>query len=119
MHYTVGQRKGLGISAAGRLFVKEINVRENKIVLSDSKVLKRELLLTSPVFSGIAPEDLEKEEDLYVKLRYTATPVKASAHFAEEGIVVTMEEDAPFVTPGQSAVFYRGDRIAFGGVVER
>ncbi|MBO5756007.1 MAG: tRNA 2-thiouridine(34) synthase MnmA, partial [Clostridia bacterium] len=90
VHYTVGQRKGLGISAAGRLFVKEINVSEHKIVLSDSKVLKRELLLTSPVFSGIAPEDLEKEEDLYVKLRYTATPVKASAHFAEEGIVVTM-----------------------------
>ena len=119
VHYTVGQRKGLGISAAGRLFVKEINVKENKIVLSDSKVLKRDILLSSPVFSGIAPEDLEGEEALYVKLRYTAMPVKASARWTEEGIAVAMAEDAPFVTPGQSAVFYKEGRIAFGGIVER
>ena len=117
VHYTVGQRKGLGVSAAERLFVKEINVDTNTIVLSNTKALRRQFVLASPVFSGIREEELEKERDLRVKLRYTAPPVAARARWENGRISVTMEGDAPFVTPGQSAVFYKDGRIAFGGVV--
>lgn len=117
VHYTVGQRKGLGVSAAARLFIKEINVENNTIVLSSAKALKRQFVLTSPVFSGIREEELENERGLCVQLRYTATPVSAVARQENGRISVTMEGEAPFVTPGQSAVFYKDDMVAFGGVI--
>ena len=119
VHYTVGQRKGLGVSAASRLFVKEINAENNTIVLSDTKVLRREFVLASPVFSGIREEDLEGERELYVKVRYTAVPVKAVSRWENGRIAVALEGEAPFVTPGQSAVFYKGDVVAFGGVIQQ
>ncbi len=118
IRYTVGQRKGLGVSSVGRLFVKKIDLANNQIVLSDSKVVNKEFLISEPVFSGIADQAMaEKQEGLTVKLRYTARPV--SAHVVREGkdMRVCLDEEAPFVTPGQSAVFYLGEKVAFGGIV--
>lgn len=118
LHYTVGQRKGLGISAAGRLFVKKIDAERNLIVLANKKVADREFVIESPIFSGICdPEALEKNENLMVQLRYTARPVGARVLREGEGLRVFLKEEAPFVTPGQSAVFYTGNKVAFGGIV--
>ena len=118
LHYTVGQRKGLGISSTGRLFVKQINIEHNRIVLSDHKVTNKEFFLSSVVFSGESdPAALEKADNLMVKLRYTAPLVSARVLWEGECVRVTMDTEAPFVTPGQSAVFYLGDRVAFGGIV--
>lgn len=121
VHYTVGQRKGLGVSSTGRLFVKEIDVESNRIVLSDTRVLTREFSLSSCVFSGYGEEALGKGADeLFVKLRYTVPPVSARVLNEGGGVFrVLLQEEAPFVTPGQSAVFYKGNKVVFGGIVRK
>ena len=69
------------------------------------------------VFSGIPPQS-DGEGRFTVKMRYLAPPVPATVTFTGECARVQLDNSAPAVTPGQSAVFYEGDRVAFGGFIE-
>ncbi len=118
--YTVGQRKGLGISAATRLFVKEIHPETGDIVLSDSAPLSSEFLVSNMVFSGMDEEEALVAEELRVKVRYQAAPVAARLTREANGAFrVSVAERIRFVTPGQSAVLYHGERVVCGGIIQR
>lgn len=118
IHYTVGQRKGLGVSAASRLFVREIDTETGKIVLSDVPPRVCRFVIESPVFSGMTEQEVLASATLNVRVRYTATPVPARV-WRENGVLLCELETAPRVAVayGQSAVFYDGDRVAFGGFI--
>ena len=118
-HYTVGQRKGLGISAASRLFVQSIHPKDNRIVLSNTPRRTDAFYISSLVFSG-ALEDAFVEEELFeVKIRYLAKKQKARLSREEDGRwLVRLERGAISVTPGQSAVFYRDECVMLGGIIE-
>ncbi len=117
--YTIGQRKGLGISAPTRLFVKEIHPKTGEIVLSDSAPLSSEFLVSNMVFSGMDEAAALSAEKLRVKVRYQAAPVAARLTREANGTFrVSLAERIRFVTPGQSAVLYHGDRVVCGGVIE-
>lgn len=118
LHYTVGQRKGLGIALGERMFVSHIDPLANTVTLSrDAERGSSHFTVTDPVFSGISPR--ERGEGRYtVKLRYLAPPVPATVRFEEGRVCVSLDAPVSAVTPGQSAVFYDGDRVAFGGFIE-
>ena len=120
IRYTVGQRKGLGISAASRLFVQDIDIASNRILLSGRAPKCHGFVLESPVFSGLLPEEVTESRELSVRVRYTAPLTKAFVS-QENGVLrcTFLEETHCAVTPGQSAVFYVSDHVAFGGIITK
>ena len=118
LHYTVGQRKGLGIALGERMFVTRIDPLTNRITLAPDRDRRvEEVRVSDLVFSGILPQS-EGEMLLSVRLRYHAPPVPARVKFAEGEAHATLLADVRAAAPGQSAVFYSGDRIAFGGIIQ-
>ncbi len=119
LHYTVGQRKGLGIALGSRAFITDINPKTNKITLSFSAKETNSFTVSDIVFSGIRESELPKSCELLVKVRYQAPPVPACVEFiSETSAKVTLPKSAKSVTSGQSAVFYDGEVLAFGGFID-
>lgn len=118
IHYTVGQRKGLGIAMGKRIFVTAINPEDNTVTLSFDDSYSDTVHISDMVFSGM-PDMLPGEKiALYVKLRYLAAPVSCVLEYAGEGQgIVRLSAPVRAVTPGQSAVFYDGDVLAAGGFI--
>ena len=118
--YTVGQRKGLGISAPTRIFVTDIDPEKNTVTLSPSYTEESTATVSSPIFSGMNPPEIGEEIDLDVKLRYAAPLIKCRAKFEENGSVsLELQTSARAVTAGQSAVFYKENVLMFGAFIDR
>ena len=116
-YYTVGQRKGLGIACGERMFVRRMDAGTNRIELSpEAACICRTLTVRDLVFSGQAP-CTEGVAEYSVRLRYRAPLLPARVCFTPTQAEVTLLTPAKFAAPGQSAVFYRGDRVAFGGII--
>jgi tRNA-specific 2-thiouridylase len=114
IHYTVGQRKGLGVAASERLYVKELRPETETVVLGTHEELKRGSCRVEDVswIRGVPPADGSRCQ---VRLRYRHAGVGASLH--SEGGVWRAEFDQPqfAVAPGQAAVLYDGDEVLGGG----
>ena len=106
--YTIGQRRGLGIPAAHRLFVSEIRPETQEVVLSDGTDLMADTVWGED-FNPLAP--LTEGEELTVRLRHSKT--ETPARFYPEGTGGRLELLTPAraPTPGQLAVLYRGDWV--------
>ena len=118
IRYTVGQRKGLGISFGERLFVGRIDALRNEVVLSREGSFSDRVTVGDVVFSGMrAPEAGEKRR-VEVKLRYLAPLVPATAVFdGKGGAELLLDAPEKAVTPGQSAVMYSDGRVLCGGFI--
>ncbi|MGH9836134.1 MAG: tRNA 2-thiouridine(34) synthase MnmA [Blastocatellia bacterium] len=113
--YTVGQRRGLGVSAPDPLYVVQVDAKNNRVVVGSSDdLLKREM--TVERVNWIAIEDLTEPIRVTVKIRSRADEAPATVSKREDGTaVVTFDEAQRAVTPGQAAVFYDGDVVVGGG----
>lgn len=116
-HYTLGQRRGLGISAEGRLFVAEIRPETNEVVLSGNeddlkatKVLCGELNLLANVKDG---------DEVTVRFRHSKDEYPAVLKLLGDTVEVELKEPARAPTPGQLAVFYRDDLVLGSGWIVR
>jgi tRNA-specific 2-thiouridylase len=118
IRYTVGQRKGLGVSLGERAFVTDINVETNRITLSPSLSGKLELIISDVVYSGIAEKDNLDGLSLSVKTRYTRDTVTANAKRLSDGRIKLIFNNEVKAAPGQSAVAYLDDYVAFGGIID-
>ena len=120
VHYTVGQRKGLGISLGERAFVTDIDAVKNTVTLSFDAPTAKGVTLTDMAFSGMKAPESDCVRELSVKVRYRAKPILCTACFSSSG-VAELEFSAPcsFVALGQSAVLYDGDTVMAGGVIDR
>ena len=119
VHYTVGQRKGLGIAFGKPMFVKEINPLTNEVVLSENKELFSEGLMASDI-NYMTVESVKEPMEAYAKIRYSHKPVLSEITAQGENILCKFKEPQRAVTPGQAAVFYDKDgNILCGGVIER
>ena len=119
IHYTVGQRKGLGIALGARAFVTEIRPDKNEVVLSFIPKSTEKVRVFKIHFSGIGEPRVGEEMRLTVKLRYLAPPVSCTVKYLGDGCAqLVLDTPARSVTPGQSAVFYDGDELVFGGLVD-
>ena len=119
IHYTVGQRKGLGIALGRPAFVKEIRADENEVVLSDEQSLYNEEIICRDVNFMSIP-GLSEGEILpcSVKIRYQHGGEQAVISMSDGRVKVRFEKPVRAATPGQSAVFYdERDRVIGGGVI--
>lgn len=116
--YTVGQRKGLGIAAEHPLYVIGLDAAKNQVVVgSNNQVFANGLLADQ--LNWVAIANLEQPMEANVKIRYGAKEAPAILYPQSDGKVkVEFCEPARAVTPGQSAVFYIGDRVLGGGIIE-
>ncbi len=118
IRYTIGQRKGLGISLGYRAFVSHIDSESKRIVLSKEGRFTDTVEICDVVFSGMKEMCVGDKARLDVKLRYQAAPISAVAEMTENGRVrLTLDSPVSFVTPGQSAVLYDGDAVMLGGFI--
>ena len=121
--YTIGQRRGLGVSAKNPLYVKEINKTDNTVVLSENDgLLAQGLIATNWVWAGnFAPE---KPFYALVKIRLASKPVealieKAKEDYPEGSYKITFTEKQRAIAPGQSAVVYINGITIGGGIIEK
>jgi tRNA-specific 2-thiouridylase len=116
-HFTIGQRKGLNVALGQRAYVVAIDAARNEVRLGQGDALLSRGL-TAKNCNWLCDFDAQ-QQPLDVKIRYRHQAVPASVK--RDGDVVTVEfvEPQRAVTPGQAAVFYRGDRVIGGGWIER
>ena len=120
-HFTVGQRRGLGLSAAAPLHVLAIEPETNRVVVGPKEALLRGRLTVREV-NWLGEGDVPDGGGIAVsvKLRSMQPPAKATikglgGHRAE----VVLDDPQAAVAPGQACVFYDGDRVLGGGWIER
>lgn len=123
IHYTVGQRKGLGVTFGKPMFVISMNPDDNSIVLGEnSDLMTDHVVSTNHVFMGkntdTVPEELVNVP-LTAKIRYAAQPSSAMiVSFGDGAVNTRFASPQRAVTPGQSIVFYQGDRLIGGGFIK-
>lgn len=118
-HYTIGQRKGLGISAPEPLYVIKLDPVMNQVVVGnrDSGTQKE---CTVGQINWLSIPEPEAPIQAEVQIRYRSRPAIVSIVPLETGRVKLIFEEPQFgVTPGQAAVLYDGDVVLGGGVIER
>lgn len=117
IHYTLGQRKGLGVSYTKPLFVCEINTETNNVVLGDNADLFTDTLKAENV-NIISGEDFSAPVRCKAKIRYKHEEQPATAFVDENGILnVKFDEPQRAVTKGQAVVLYDGDTVLGGGEI--
>jgi tRNA-specific 2-thiouridylase len=116
--YTIGQRKGLGISARAPLYVTAIDPERNAIVVgSKEKVYGDELIAFE--LNWIAIDELQESIEAKVKIRYLHNEAEAAiTPLDEDRVYVKFNEPQMAITPGQAVVFYDGDTVIGGGTIE-
>lgn len=114
IHYTVGQRKGLGLSYKEPLYVRKINASENKIYLgTKDQIFKDEINVEQINWINQIPD---KNIDCNVRTRYHQELQRCKLELKSDNMaLVKFEQMQKAITPGQSAVFYRDDGIVIGG----
>ncbi len=119
-HYTVGQRKGLGIALGARAFVTKIDPNENSVTLGFEPEYSSIVHISDMVFSGLSRPASALEIKAFVKLRYQAKPTAADVLILPDGTAeIKLSEPQKSVTPGQSAVVYDSEgRILAGGFID-
>ena len=113
-NYTIGQRKGLGISNPVPLFVIGFNSSKNEVIVGEEKDLYKKEMIVSDI-NLLAVDEIKTELDVEVKTRYSAKSAKAKIIQENKLIKVIFEEPQRAITPGQSAVFYMDGDIVLGG----
>ena len=116
-NYTIGQRKGLGISYKVPLFVLGFNKAKNEVIVGEEKELyKKEITVTD--INLLLVDKIDEPMEVDVKTRYSSKVAKAKIKQDGENIKVTFDEPQRAITPGQSAVFYVGDIVLGGGKIK-
>ena len=117
-HYTIGQRRGLGIAADRPMFVVDIDTDRNTLIVGPDDALLRSGLTAyeASFLSGQPPKDGTAVD---VKIRYRSPAAPATFHrLSEDRFEIAFSEQQRAITPGQLAVLYDGDRLLGGGTIE-
>lgn len=115
-NYTIGQRKGLGISYREPLYVISKDIKTNKLIVGIRSELGQDTLRVHGVswVSGIPAIEPFRAE---VKIRYQSKLAPAQVMPTGSGIQITLDTPLPDVTPGQAAVVYEGSRVVCSGLI--
>ena len=116
-NYTIGQRKGLGISYKEPLFVIGFNSLKNEVIVGEKDKLYRNEMLVNDI-NLLLIDKLEEKMEVMVKTRYSALEEKATIEMIDDDTIkVVFDKPAMRITPGQSAVFYIDDIVLGGGKI--
>lgn len=114
--YTIGQRKGLGISNPVPLFVLGFNPSKNELIVGEENELYQKDITVSDI-NLLLVDDIPNWMEVEVKTRYSSKRAKAKIKQEQNQIKVIFEEPQRAITSGQSAVFYIGDIVLGGGKI--
>jgi tRNA-specific 2-thiouridylase len=117
LHYTVGQRKGLGVAAREPLFVVAIDAERNEVVLgTENDTFSAGAKVACPTFVAGAPPAAEFRATAKIRYRHPGAP--CTVRVAGERIEVRFDAPQRSVTPGQALVLYDGNEVLGGGWIE-
>ncbi len=129
INFTLGQRRGLGISYPEPLYVVKIDPKENKVFVGEEKYLQNHeftikdvnWLVDEAYFEGLVTElDGNKVYEVMVRLRSNHREEKAYLHGADgDAVKVSMKSMTRAITPGQACVIYDGDKVLGGGWITK
>ena len=116
-NYTIGQRKGLGISYSEPLFVIGFNKNKNELIVgTENETYKKEMLVKD--VNLLLVDELKDKMEVLVKTRYSSKEEKAIIEMTENNVIkVIFDNPIQRITPGQSAVFYIDDIVVGGGKI--
>lgn len=119
IHYTVGQRKGLGLSLGAPAFVLEIRPEINEVVIGTNEDTFHDALAADQVnFMSIS--DLDGEMHVTAKIRYSHKGSPCRIHMTgDDSITCQFEEPVRAITPGQAVVFYDEDVVVGGATIQK
>lgn len=115
-HYTIGQRKGLGISHTVPLFVLGFNRNKNEVIVGEEKELYQKKIMVTDI-NLLLVDEIKDWMKVQVKTRYSAKVADAEIIQENKKIKVVFDEPQRAITPGQSAVFYIDDIVVGGGKI--
>ena len=115
--YTIGQRKGLDVTFGKPVYVTNILPDTNTVVLGDEEDLNKSEMLVTKV-NWIKYDGVTDGMEATTKIRYRDRGTLSNLYTNENGILVRFYEDAKGVAPGQSAVFFEGDDVIGGGIIQ-
>lgn len=117
--YTIGQRKGLGISNPTPLYVNQIDAKSNRIIVGDDKALFESKMIVKDI-NWIAYSSPPVEIKAEVKIRYLHKASSATIKpVGQTSAEIIFENNQRAITPGQSAVFYQEDILLGGGIIAK
>jgi tRNA-specific 2-thiouridylase len=111
--FTVGQRRGLGVSSAKPLYVLELKPKENQVIVGEGDALLQSEVPLSEVFWGVEEQSVTRVQ---AKIRYNMDPQPATL-FGGPAPKLIFDQPVRAVTPGQIAVAYRGKTVVAGGTI--
>ena len=121
-HFTIGQRKGLGIAWPEPLYVKSLDREKNIVYVADkSDLFKKEAIISK--VNWVSIEEPKQEIEVEAQIRYQSHPVKGTliplrnSDSPTKSFKLIFEASQSSVTPGQAAVFYRGEILLGGGLI--
>jgi tRNA-uridine 2-sulfurtransferase len=118
-NYTVGQKRGLGIATGTPLYVLDLDPKTNTVTVGAAHALDRVSLIARGV-NFIAGDPAATPMRVEAKIRHNHTPATATVAMREPDVAeVVFDEPQRAITPGQSVVWYRGDDVVGGGIIER
>ncbi|OGO04431.1 MAG: tRNA 2-thiouridine(34) synthase MnmA [Chloroflexi bacterium RBG_13_54_9] len=115
--YTVGQRHGLGLASGQRLYVTDIDAKRNSLVVGPENELCSDSLWAYAV-SYISGEASDGPTTISAKIRYRSPEAPATLLPQDRGALVSFDQPQRAITPGQAVVFYRGESVLGGGIIE-
>ncbi len=115
--YTVGQRQGLGLSSKQRYYVIKLDAGANRLMVGSENELLASSLIASEInwVSGQAPQ---KQSGITARIRYQSPDTKVELSIKGSQVEVRFKEPQKAITPGQAIVFYRGDVVLGGGIID-
>ncbi len=114
IHYTIGQRGGLGISAKSPLYVVAIDAPANRVIVGNKEDILARGLIAGDLNFLVEPFPLRAE----AKIRYRKKPTACAVTRQAEKLKIIFDDDQEAITPGQAVVFYNGEEVLGGGVIE-
>lgn len=116
-YYTIGQRKGLEIALGKPAYVLKINPQKNTVMLGDAEELKTSHMLVEDDRFVDEAEAMNSPQ-LSVRIRYRSKPIPCTLRRLDDGrLLVSFQSEASAIAPGQSAVFYIGNRLVGGSFI--
>ncbi len=116
-HYTIGQRKGLGIAHSEPLYVVGLDVARNQVIVGDrSAVHAPECTATQVNWVSITPPTAPIQAEVQIRYRTPAVPVTVIPE-GDRAVRLVFDDPQFGITPGQAAVFYHGDVLLGGGII--
>ena len=116
--YTVGQHQGLGLASNERLYVLRLDVSNNRLIVGTEDELLGDKLFASKLnwISGKTPR---QPINIMAKVRYKSPEVPAKLRLRDGVAEVQFSQPQRAITPGQAVVFYQGDAVLGGGIIEK